>query len=677
MQEKNVPLNNLTFPSSYFEDEVREGFYVTSMMKRYWACQLKVLSIIDEICERHDIKWFADYGTLLGAVRHEGYIPWDDDLDICMFRDDWEAFFETAKKEVPEGYKLVTINDSARYGEVVGRVVNTDVIDYSPQHLKEFFGCPYTVGIDIFPLDGVYKDEKLEKDRNNRAKRLLDKRAVTSDEEKHKALIEIEKVYKECPCSEADFVALMPFFIPYGNHRFPKELYENTIWLPFENTYVRANARYDELLRLEYGADYMQPHKRGGLHEYPVYASQERILKNIIGRNPFRYTIDFNELLISVQRYVNKIVNISSEDKKTSEQNKKIAVFLPCKAKWWRTMEPIWRMYCSREDFEVHVLPVSYYDRDYNGNIGEMHDERTLFPEYVSVEDFEKFEFDTLHPDVIVTQVPYDGWSSTTSVHEFFYSSNLLKRTDELIYVPCFDVDPPCEKDDKASSAISYLIEQEGVINADRIVVGDEKMRELYLEHLLKLCGSDTTPYWEQKIVVMDEVLSGSETNDLSNIKARLSKSYEKYQEEYKEKFQGERMEDYPEEWQKLLGENISKKVLVYNYSISFLLQGKDRAIDKLRKSLEIFNRNTDKVTVIFLPQRQILEDLERIDKNLWEQYLIFTKEILNGKAFIYDDKGISPSYIDKWDGYFGDPSALARKCVLLGIPVMLQNIEI
>ena len=368
---------------------------------------------------------------------------------------------------------------------------------------------------------------------------------------------------------------------------------------------------------------------------------------------------------MSVQRYVNKIVNIQPESCEISAKRKKVAVFLPCKAKWWGTMEPIWEEYCMDEGFEVHVLPIFYYDCDYNGNIGEKHDERALFPDYVKVEDCEKFDFENVHPDIIVTQTPYDGWSTTMTVHEFFYSSNLLNYTEELIYVPCFEMNPPSEKGDKASTAISYFIEQEGVINADRIVINNTDLRDLYLEHLTELCGVDTASYWEQKIVVMEKKTADSDANESTDVKLPTLKP------------QGRPAEECPQEWQMLIGENSSKKVLVYCYSISFLLQGKNQAIDKLRRSLEIFNENTDRLTVVFLPQRQILEDLKEIDKELWEKYQVFTKEISSGKASIYDEKGLSSAYIDKWSGYYGDPSVLARKCVLHGIPVMIQNIEI
>ena len=110
---------------SYFDDEVREGFFVSSMMKRYWAAQIKVLSEIDRVCRKHDIRWFADCGTLLGAVRHGGMIPWDDDMDICMLRKDWLRFFEIAKDELPEDYGVLTLQSESEYENIIGRVVNS------------------------------------------------------------------------------------------------------------------------------------------------------------------------------------------------------------------------------------------------------------------------------------------------------------------------------------------------------------------------------------------------------------------------------------------------------------------------------------------------------------------------------------------------------------------------
>ena len=72
----------MEFPQNYFCAEVRDDFEIPAMMKRAWAAELEVLSVIADVCERYHLQYFADYGTLLGAVRHKGFIPWDDDIAV-------------------------------------------------------------------------------------------------------------------------------------------------------------------------------------------------------------------------------------------------------------------------------------------------------------------------------------------------------------------------------------------------------------------------------------------------------------------------------------------------------------------------------------------------------------------------------------------------------------------
>ena len=113
----------MEFTESYFEDEVREGFYVPGMMKRAWAAQLEVFEAVKKVCERHQIQYFAEWGTMLGAVRHGGMIPWDDDLDICMKRKDYEKFLEIAADELPEGYWIMNYRTS-NTDNMVSKIVN-------------------------------------------------------------------------------------------------------------------------------------------------------------------------------------------------------------------------------------------------------------------------------------------------------------------------------------------------------------------------------------------------------------------------------------------------------------------------------------------------------------------------------------------------------------------------
>ena len=665
--EKGIELNDLKFSPEFFRDEVREGFYVTTMMKRYWASQLKVLSIIARICDKHGINWFVDYGTLLGAIRHGGYIPWDDDLDICMLRGDWLRFFEVAKNELPAGFEALTLSENENYAEVIGRVVNSVSIDCGKEHLREFYGCPYTVGVDIFPLDGLYEDDGKEKERRNRANEALMEYLKSKD--RNQAL-EIEKIYMECSDIDAKKLALMPFYVPKGDHVFPAELFENVVKLFFEGIMINVPGRYEEVLEIEYG-DFMTARRGGGLHDYPAYRYQEKILGEKMGRNPFSYTMDFNELSGSVKRYGRRMIeqaqddikkyNLINSDNFAGEKSgkQKVAVFLPCKAAWWDSMEPLWKEYFDDESTEVHVLPIFYYDSDYNGNIGEKHDERALFPEYLNVEDCEKFDFAGIHPDIVVTQVPYDGYNTAMTVHEFFYSANLLRFTDELIYVPCFDMEPPMDENDKAATAISVFVEQEGVVNADRVVLKSEQMRRFYIEKLVELSSEDTRQYWEQKIVVLEngdnKERKSTEVSDRGNGESGNEKRLAKTED----------------------GNVGGRKLIVYYVGISSLLRYGSDAIEKIRESFDIFEEASDKLDVVFTIQWGLMENLEIVAPELLLEFKQILETIPDRKNITYEPGQQALLPVDDFDAYYGDASPYVRKCVLQKIPVMIQNYEI
>ena len=162
-------MKKMIFENSYFEDEVRDGFFVPAEMKRAWAAELEVLSEVDKICKKHNIQYFADWGTLLAAVRHEGFIPWDDDLDIVMKRDDYNRFMELAQTELPEGFSAYNFRNHDDFWLFLGRVVGKQRICFEEEHLERFHQFPYIVGVDIFVLDYVSRDKETERKRDELA----------------------------------------------------------------------------------------------------------------------------------------------------------------------------------------------------------------------------------------------------------------------------------------------------------------------------------------------------------------------------------------------------------------------------------------------------------------------------------------------------------------------------
>lgn len=113
--------------------------------------ELEILCAVRDICERHNIDYWLDGGTCLGAVRHGGFIPWDDDIDIAMRKEDMERFVQIAKKELPEGMFLQNKETDPTFTPPMVKVRYTNSI------LVEFgddFRLPYNKGlyIDIFPF---------------------------------------------------------------------------------------------------------------------------------------------------------------------------------------------------------------------------------------------------------------------------------------------------------------------------------------------------------------------------------------------------------------------------------------------------------------------------------------------------------------------------------------------
>lgn len=77
-------------------EEVRDGYVVSAQMKKIWSIQMRLMAKLLDVCQRNNLHIWVDGGTLLGTIRHHGYIPWDDDLDLVMLRDDYERLLQIA-----------------------------------------------------------------------------------------------------------------------------------------------------------------------------------------------------------------------------------------------------------------------------------------------------------------------------------------------------------------------------------------------------------------------------------------------------------------------------------------------------------------------------------------------------------------------------------------------------
>lgn len=123
-------------------------------LRPLWNALLEVYKVFAAICDKHGLRYCADTGTALGAVRHGGFIPWDDDMDIQMPRPDYDKFVEIAPKELPQGYAWLDRLNCPEYDHPFGKVIVTDqaVVDKIAQESGLSIG--QGIFVDIFPLDG-------------------------------------------------------------------------------------------------------------------------------------------------------------------------------------------------------------------------------------------------------------------------------------------------------------------------------------------------------------------------------------------------------------------------------------------------------------------------------------------------------------------------------------------
>lgn len=300
----------MDFSVDFFRDEVRNGFYIPTAIKQGWAASLVVLDEIDRICRKHDINYFADWGSFLGAVRHGGFVPWDDDLDICMKREDYDKFRAVADIELPKEFVIHDYERKEDHQLFLARVVSNSRICFDEEHLKKYHNFPYMASVDIFILDYLYNDEEKERERCKEIKRIiavadgilegtLHKDTIDRElyllEQKYNIRIDrnldsrhmmielyklAEKQMARAPKDGAERVGQIFPWVLKGSNGHPRKYYDNSIKVPFENTTIPIPAEYNAALRNHYG-NYLVCRKVWGGHDYPYFEKQRENLQAV------------------------------------------------------------------------------------------------------------------------------------------------------------------------------------------------------------------------------------------------------------------------------------------------------------------------------------------------------------------------------------------------------------
>jgi lipopolysaccharide cholinephosphotransferase len=280
----------LQIPAEFLKEEVRSEYTVSALMKEVWAVQLDLVYQVQKICKKHNIEYFADGGTLLGLARHQGFIPWDDDIDLAMTRENYTRFLEVAKKELKEPYFL-QIEDTIPWTVAGGyaQICNSNTTMIHKATLNRNFKYNQGIRIDIFPLDKV-PDDLTEQNDFFLCLQAMEKRyqrfrnRLHNDRGEHNyiksALFIFARILhiknwaysafeKECQKYNATLSKYMGSisYIPKRSIGLCEvDLYKDLIDLPFEFITLPAPRKYEQYLTDFYG-DWKIPKQGASLHE--------------------------------------------------------------------------------------------------------------------------------------------------------------------------------------------------------------------------------------------------------------------------------------------------------------------------------------------------------------------------------------------------------------------------
>ena len=250
--------------------------------------QLEILGYVTDYCDKNGIEYFLDCGTLLGAVRHKGYIPWDDDIDIGMLRPSYEKFLREFNKSSKK-YRAYSIENNNSFCSPHAKVMDTDTILYEPDEN----GRKLSVNIDVFIYDNAPDDDKLLKIafnkrdfyRNlNQLRTLNNKpngnifrrnlirflRILVKPFKKNYFCIKMIENSKKYANTQTNRVGN---FTSYSRTVCNRHVFDEYTTVEFEGKTYKAPKGYDEWLRSFYG-DYMQlppPEKRVSHHSFIAY----------------------------------------------------------------------------------------------------------------------------------------------------------------------------------------------------------------------------------------------------------------------------------------------------------------------------------------------------------------------------------------------------------------------
>lgn len=753
------------YDDSFFEDEVRDGYLIPSMMKRLWAMNLKVCDTLGEICDKQGSECYAMWGTLVGAIRNGGYIPWDDDIDLGMIRSDYRRIEESYKSGEFPGEYWIRDYEFTESENIVKNIMSTKSLVEKYESWGDNYGFPFAGIIDIFVQDFI----PIEGEEADRYWKLIERmgeiRAREKSRDKKRFDIEFERDLKalskdisidfDKSSKTSLFVQLMkamdkfcarydekdsnwigiPSYYIASNHSMymSKHLYAHYIDVNFESGTMRVPAGYDGILRRTYG-DYMIPYLQFGAHGYPVYESMNEDARRVAGFELMGYNYDGSHVesvrkkrmekcslrdklresasllkeahayMISadptsesasiddlcgqcqevaiqmgesiekcaengenhikvLEEYCEHLYRIHTcenmDDKKMlcselmrydTEIEKVIdciselyqVVFILYHATDWPAVRSLWEAVTHTKGWKAVVIATPYYYKDaYQQTDKEAPIiEKEGFPEDVELTDYDSYDFEMSHPDIIVHTFPYDSYNGALSLHPYFYMENLYQFTDRLVLLPTFR-HREASQGDRVRYVLRKYLETPGAIIADTICVQSEEMKQACAQILAEIKGStkesELSRFVAVGVPIDDAVYCPPKTTDGAEGK-------------------------------------FSKKRLLYMPGGSVIYEYGEAAIEKIRVFLDEMENHAEEFMVLWCEDPYLRDILSEPCPELLDSYMKLKDEYI-GRGFIeYIGSDADVDRVAMCDGMYGDGCVWMNDCREKHKPVLWET---
>ncbi len=358
------------------------------------------------------------------------------------------------------------------------------------------------------------------------------------------------------------------------------------------------------------------------------------------GTSAVSYLEEFAELIYSTSLDIEdepkrrKALNKSRDKLRQAENEIKNKIplsyeilFLPYKASMWDSLDSIYKAAMAQNNCHVTVMPSPYFNLGTQGEINSIEYEGKSFPQYVEITHYDSYSIPQNRPDVIFIHNPYDDCNYVTRLPQQFFSSELIKYTDRLVYVPYFVND--------GSTMKEHYCQTPGVCNAWRTFVHSEKVRDIYCKF--------NSP---EKIVAI-----GSPKFDMVL----------KYNKE---------KPDIPKEWAKVFK---GRKVFLYNTHLRNIIGYSDELIDKMEKVFSTFKNRLD-IAILWRPHPLSIQTARSMNPYILKEYMQAIEKFKKLPNGVYDDTADVHRAIALSDAYIGDESSVVSLYGVTGKPIYLMK---